>query len=72
MRSELEATTERTVVSTTGERGAVVAPARFETPQRLALRRAVDALEGENDPLDLAELAADAALAEQLAGGRSL
>lgn len=72
VRSELEATTERTVVSTTGERGAVVAPARFETPQRLALRRAVDALEGENDPLDLAELAADAALAEQLAGGRSL
>jgi hypothetical protein len=72
VRSELEATTERTVISTTGEHGAVVAPARFETPQRLALRRALDALEGGHAPADLAELAADAALAEQLTGRESL
>ena len=72
VRSELEATAERTVVITTGEHGAVVAPARFETPQRLALRRAIHALEGGDEPLDLAELAADAALAEQLTGVESL
>jgi hypothetical protein len=72
VRSEVEASAERTVVITTGEHGALLAPARFETPQRLVLRRAIHVLEGGDEPLDLAELAADAALAEQLTGVESL
>jgi hypothetical protein len=72
VRSELEATADRTVVSTTRERGAMVAPARFESPQRLALRRALNALEGGDQPLDLTELAADVELAEQLTAKGSL
>jgi hypothetical protein len=68
VRSELGATAGRAVISTTGEHGAVVAPTRFETPQRLALRRAIAALESGEEPPDLEELATDAALAERLTG----
>ena len=71
-RTEVEVTTERTVVSTAGQQGSAVAPTRFETSQRLALRRALDALGGGDQPLDLAQLVADAELAEQLTGTGSL
>ncbi len=55
-----------TVVAITDAAGRRAAPARFESPQRVALRRAIAAANTGARPDDLAELRHDAALAEAL------
>lgn len=52
-------------VTTTTFSGALRAPRRWETPERLALRRALDALGGEH-VRDLADLAADLRVTEAI------
>lgn len=46
--------------------GRLVAPARFESSERLALRRAVEAFAAHTTPTDLAALAADTDLVERM------
>lgn len=48
--------------------GVRTAPARFESDARLALRRAITALQTSAQPTDLADYAGDAALADRIAG----
>jgi hypothetical protein len=43
-----------------------ISPSRFERPERLALRRAVAALEAREMPSDVGEYARDSALAEAI------
>ncbi|GAA1942976.1 hypothetical protein [Microbacterium deminutum] len=62
--SEIEVSDRRTLVSTSTSAGRMLTSPRYESPQRLALRRALSALSGAATVDDLAELAADAALAE--------
>ena len=61
--SEVDVSIARTVISTSTADGRSTAPERFETPQRLALRRALGAVAGDGPIEDLAEFAADSALA---------
>ena len=64
------------VVSLT-DRGRLQLPTRFESPARLTLRRAVGAVEavsgvgGDRHPDDLADLAADSRIAEQIVAARA-
>jgi hypothetical protein len=51
------------LVTSTGA-GRVIAPARFESSERLALRRALEALTAQTGPSDLSELAVDTESAE--------
>ncbi|WP_345800740.1 hypothetical protein AAIB33_14865 [Microbacterium sp. AZCO] len=46
-------------------------PARFESPQRVALRRAIAAVDGGVIPADLADLAAETAVAEAILRSRA-
>ncbi len=68
LRSHLEITATRATISTSTDQGRLIAPARFESPQRLALRRALEALETAEKCTDLADFAADSLLA----GGLSM
>ncbi len=54
------------VVTTTDAAARRVLPARFERPERLALRRAIDASSAGESPADLEDLRHDAALADLL------
>jgi hypothetical protein len=60
---EVEAERDDVSISLTGPGGRRDLPRRFETAERLALRRAMDAVATGRIPEDLADLAADAALA---------
>ncbi len=53
-------------IVTTSSAGTLIAPARFETSARVALRRALEALETGSAPVDLDDLADDTALLEDL------
>ncbi len=53
-------------LSTASAAGRLIAPIRFESPERLALRRAIAALESAAAPADLDELAADTELVERM------
>ncbi|MDN3496460.1 hypothetical protein QL996_11010 [Planococcus sp. APC 4015] len=55
-------------VSTSTSDGCLVSPRRYESSERLALRRAVEALQG-TWPRDLDELSADTELVERLSTG---
>ena len=57
-------------IVTTGAAGALIAPMRFESSARLALRHALDAIATGEEPDDLAALAADTALLERLSAPR--
>ncbi|TAJ48149.1 MAG: hypothetical protein EPO52_08215 [Herbiconiux sp.] len=71
VRSEVSAAAAAaTVVRMDDERGTLIAPARFETRQRLALRRAIAAVTNGTMLDDLHEFAIDAEIA--LAGRRAL
>jgi len=69
LRSEVDASEAGAAVSTTTARGRVVAPERRESHERLTLRRAIEAAETGAPTTDLAELAADARLAAEVARG---
>ncbi len=56
----------RQSVTTLTRNGRTIAPARYETAERLALRRALQVAAGSPDPDDLAALQADTVLAEQV------
>jgi hypothetical protein len=51
---------------TAGPAGSLIAPVRFESSERLALRRAVEALAERAAQTDLAELLADTELVERM------
>ena len=51
---------------TTSPAGRLIAPSRFESSERLALRRAVEALAAQTAPTDLADLLADTELVERI------
>lgn len=53
-------------VSTSSRGGRLIAPTRFESSERLALRRAAEALTVQPRPLDLTDLLADTELVEQI------
>ncbi len=57
-----------TVLKTDDERGTVIAPARFESRERLALRRVIAAVTCGSPLTDLAEFASDAAIATAVRG----
>jgi hypothetical protein len=61
----------RTSVVRTTQDGARRMPTRFESSARLALRRAIESLEGAPMPTDLPELDHDSRLAAALLGARS-
>lgn len=61
---ELEGSAARVVSASA--RGRLISPIRFESSERLALRRAVAATEGAESPEDLAELLADTQLVEAI------
>ena len=61
--TEVDVSVARAAVMTSTAGGRSTAPERFETPQRLALRRALEALAGAVRVDDLADFAADSALA---------
>ncbi len=53
------------LVATSSRAGRLVAPVRFESSERLALRRALAAMEASAQPPDIAEIRADAEIAEE-------
>lgn len=57
-------------ISTSTRTGKLIAPTLFESGERLALRRAVEALRAPEHPSDLHDLIADTAIAEELLGHR--
>ncbi|GAA1981470.1 hypothetical protein [Microbacterium pumilum] len=61
--SEVDVSIARALVTTSTAGGRSTAPERFETPQRLALRRAIDAMTADAQIEDVAEFAADSTLA---------
>jgi len=64
--TEVEVVEGRARVATTTVAGRLTAPTRFESSERLAMRRALDALERDVLPRDLDDLAADAGLAARI------
>jgi hypothetical protein len=62
--SDIEVEGRRARLVTSSVTGRVVAPARFESSERLALRRALEALTAQTGPSDLVELAVDTESAE--------
>ena len=69
--TEVEVSAARTVVSTSTSAGRMTAPSRYESAERLSLRRALDAMKGGEPPADLRDLAKDAALVGQLSSARA-
>jgi hypothetical protein len=69
VRTEVAVEGERTRVITTTGRGSLEAPERFESSARLAVRRALAALNGQT-PGDLRALAADTAAVERILASR--
>ncbi|MFH8251193.1 hypothetical protein ACH3VR_12555 [Microbacterium sp. B2969] len=69
-RVEVEASRTRIVVSLADGAGVLIQPSRFESASRLALRRAIAALDDGGEPADLADLIHDATLARALAASR--
>ena len=59
-------------VTSSSAAGRLILPTRFESSERLALRRAIEAIAAADRPADLEELVSDTVLAEQLLapGGR--
>jgi hypothetical protein len=57
------------VVSMTDAAGRRTFPTRYERPERVALRRALEAVHASEGPADLAEMRHDAVLAQALLGG---
>ena len=53
-------------LATASPGGCLIAPTRFESSERLALRRAVGALAAQATPTDLGELVADTDLVERM------
>ena len=53
-------------LATASAAGRLVAPARFESSERLALRRALAAVAAHTTPTDLDDLAADTDLVERM------
>lgn len=68
-RWELDATEAGVALRATTDRGGLTLPRRHESSERLALRRAVEALDATTAPRDLTELAADTAIAAQIIRG---
>jgi hypothetical protein len=68
-RLEVEATRFGVRVAAADEHGTRLAARRFEEPPRLALRRALEALETGDDPHDLAELRHDLDVAAEVTRG---
>ena len=64
--TEIEVDGDRTRVRTSTARGSLSAPDRFESSARLAVRRALAALDSGEPPDDLRELAADTELVERI------
>lgn len=64
--TEIDVDSERARVRTSTARGSVTAPDRFESSARLAVRRALAAVESEELPDDLRALAADTELVERV------
>lgn len=62
--TDIEVEGRRARLVTSSVTGHVIAPARFESSERLALRRAVEALTARTGPSDLVELAGDTESAE--------
>ncbi|MCR2808548.1 MULTISPECIES: hypothetical protein [unclassified Microbacterium] len=65
--TEVQVVDGRTTVARITDAGRLIAPARFESSERLAVRRALDALDHHRRPADLDELVADTALADRIA-----
>jgi hypothetical protein len=66
VRTEIEVGRDHVRVRTSTVGGSMTAPDRFESSARVAVRRALTALDAGHLPNDLSELAADAALVEQI------
>jgi hypothetical protein len=64
--TDVEVEGRATYVTTASAAGRLIAPQRFESSERLALRRALEAVAGHTVPADLDDLLADAALVERL------
>ena len=69
MLTEIEVDSDRTRVRTSTARGALSAPARFESTARLAVRRALAAVDSSEPLDDLRALAADTELVERIQAG---
>ena len=72
MLTEIEVEHDRTRVRTSTARGSLSAPGRFESSARLAVRRALAALDAGDRPDDLRRLAADTALVERMLASLSM
>lgn len=69
--SEVSVEGRESIVATVTAQGRLIAPTRFESSERLAVRRAVAALEGGVASVDLADLAGDTEAAEAMAAARA-